>query len=119
MAESDSTRRYRMRHYSLVAVLLLSGCLGMPNSSFDIPFTGIVVPQSDFATAGWVTTAEVTLRAGQDDEARPVALLPRGTPLVPIGIVGAECDCWKVDSPAGSGWLYTRYIASRSSEALE
>lgn len=103
---------------SLVLLLLTVGC-GVPNSSFQIPFAGIVIPQFTDTGTRYVTTDEVTLRSDQEDESKPVAVLPRGTPIVPIGIVGAECDCWKVSSSAGSGWLYTRYITSENTEPTE
>jgi uncharacterized protein YraI len=79
----------------LVAGLLLTGCA------------------ADLQTAKFQTVAEVALRSGQDDESSVVAMLPKGTPVVPVGWVGAECMCWKVDTPQGTGWLYTRYVDLR------
>jgi hypothetical protein len=81
-----------------VAALMLAGC---------------AIMQSDMTTAKFQTVAEVALRSGQDDEASVVAMLPKGTPVVPVGWVGAECMCWKVDTPQGTGWLYTRYLDLR------
>ena len=65
-------------------------------------------------TAKFQTVAEVALRSGQDDDSGVVAMLPKGTPVVPVGWVGSECVCWKVDTPQGTGWLYTRYIDLRA-----
>jgi hypothetical protein len=103
-----------------VAALLLSGCTGCTPASttmFEVPYTGIVVAPPDFATAHFATAAEVVLRAGEDDESRPVAVLPRGTPVVPIGSTGGESEAWRVDTPSGAGWLYTRYIVTRNEAA--
>ena len=86
----------------LVAGLLLAGC-------FD-RFTQLALfPHSQF-----VTTADIDLRSGQDDESSIVAHLPRGTVVTPIGQVGSHCTaaCWRVDTPQGIGWLYTAYLAS-------
>ena len=83
------------------AVLLLAGC-------FDrIPQLALF-PHSQF-----VTVADVNLRSGQEDESEIVARVPKGTIVVPIGQMGSECNaCWRVNTPEGIGWLYTRYLAS-------
>jgi uncharacterized protein YraI len=82
-----------------VAALMLAGC---------------AIMQPDMTTAKFQTVAEVALRSGQDDESSVVAMLPKGTPVAPVGWVGAECVCWKVDTPQGTGWLYQRYIDLRA-----
>jgi hypothetical protein len=66
-----------------------------------------------------VTTAEVSLREGLEDETPVIAVLGEGTPVVPVGIIGSECPCWKVATPAGTGWVYTRYLAPRSFAELD
>jgi hypothetical protein len=58
----------------------------------------------------FVTTQQVDLRSSEEGEG-VVAVLPRGTPVVPDGRVGGECECWEVSTAQGSGWLYTRFIA--------
>ncbi|HVC52129.1 MAG TPA: SH3 domain-containing protein [Stellaceae bacterium] len=63
------------------------------------------------------TNATVALRSGQDDESEMVAMLPRGTPVIPVGQVGGECTCWKVETPQGTGWLYTQFISLRLSDS--
>jgi len=61
--------------------------------------------------AEFFTNADVELRSGQGEEATVVAMLPRGTPVVPAGWVGSECrSCWKVETPQGKGWVYTRFL---------
>ena len=97
----------------LILAVLLTGC--MKQFRADIPYTDLVIPAPDFSTAPFVTTAEVNLRSGLEDETEVVAVLPEGTPVVPVGI-GSECVCWKVASPQGVGWLYTRYIAGRQAD---
>lgn len=62
----------------------------------------------------FVTTADVDLRSGQEDDSSVVARLPEGTPVVPAGQVGSHCNsCWKVSTPQGTGWVYTRYLTTR------
>jgi hypothetical protein len=61
-------------------------------------------------TPEFATNAEVALRAGQSEDAPVVALLPRGTPLVPVGTIGSDCMCWKVATFAGTGWLNDWFI---------
>ena len=91
--------------FVLTAGLLLSGC-------FD-RFTQLVFfPHSQF-----VTIDDVDLRSGQDDESALVGHLPKGTIVVPIGQMGSECNsCWRVNTPEGIGWLYTRYLAPTTLE---
>jgi hypothetical protein len=99
-----------------ILAFLLAGCAGVnvTVNSLDFPPTALGWEQADFTTARFVTTAEVALRDGQEEEeAHVVAMLPEGTPLVPSGARGGECTCWRVHTPAGTGWLYTRYIALR------
>jgi hypothetical protein len=80
---------------------------------FEIPFTGIMVPTPDFASAKFETIAEVALRASEEDESRVVAVVPEHTPVVLAGTTGGECVCVRVATPQGVGWLYTRYIDVR------
>ena len=86
--------------FMLAAGLLLGGC-------FD-RFTSLVLfPHSQF-----VTIADVDLLSGQEHESSVVAHLAKGTVVTPIGQMGSECNsCWRVDSPEGIGWVYTRYLA--------
>jgi|SRR5215469_8781954 len=102
-----------MIRFFLILAVLLTGC--QKQFRADIPYTDLVIPEPDFAAARFVTTAEVNLRSGLEDETSVVAVLPEGTPVVPVGI-GSECKCWKVTSPAGVGWLYTSYIAGPLNE---
>ncbi|HML11262.1 MAG TPA: hypothetical protein VK432_10405 [Stellaceae bacterium] len=86
--------------FVLAAGLLLAGC-------FD-NFTQLAL----FPHGQFVTTNDVDLRSGQDDESSIVAHLPKGTVVTPIGQTGSECNsCWRVDTPQGIGWLYDRYLA--------
>ena len=80
---------------------------------FEIPFTGVMVPTPDFANAKFETIAEVALRASEEDESRVVATLPEGTPVVLAGTTGGECNCVRVATPQGVGWLYSNYIDRR------
>jgi uncharacterized protein YraI len=114
MAGIGSTSGSTVRRCVLIAGALLSGCTPTAVPSFEIPGTGTIVPAPDFAAAPFATTTEVSLRAGQEDDTRIIAVLPQGTPVVPAGVVGSECPCWKVATPAGTGWVYTRYLALRS-----
>jgi len=85
---------------ALLAGLLLGGC-------FD-RFTSLVLfPHSHF-----VTVADIDLRSGQEDESSVVAHLAKGTVVTPVGQTGSECNsCWRVETPQGIGWVYTRYLA--------
>jgi uncharacterized protein YraI len=114
--DADTTSRPMIRRYALVLGLILAACKQTP--TIDIPLTGIVLPEPDFANAHFVTTAEVNLRSGMEDETSVVAVLPAGTPLVKV-IVGSECTCWKVAAPQGTGWLYRSYIAMREPPEVE
>jgi uncharacterized protein YraI len=72
-------------------------------------------PASD---AEYATTAEVALLSGQGEDASIVAWLPRGTPLVPTGQVDSHgTAAWRVDTPMGTGWVYTRFISLRIPDA--
>jgi hypothetical protein len=84
----------------VTAGVLLGGC-------FDKSTAFVWFPHSPV-----VTIADVDLRSGQDDESAVVARLAKGTVVSPIGQAGSECNsCMRVDTPAGVGWLYTRYVA--------
>jgi uncharacterized protein YraI len=86
---------------AMAAGLLLTGC-------FDRFPQLALFPHSEF-----VTITDVALRSGQEDESSIVAHLPKGTVVVPIGQMGSECNaCWRVNTPEGIGWVYTRYLAS-------
>jgi hypothetical protein len=80
-----------IRRTAVLLGILLSGC--------------VEASAPDFATI-----QEVPLRLLQADESPVVAVLPRGTPVVPVGPVSSTCPCWKVRTFAGTGWLYTRFI---------
>jgi len=87
--------------FVIAAGVMLGGC-------FDRSTALVFFPHSQF-----VTVADVDLRSGQDDESSIVARLPKGTIVTPIGQSGSECNaCWRVDTPQGVGWLFTRYLAS-------
>jgi uncharacterized protein YraI len=80
---------------AILSLLLVAGCTGTPH-------------------ARYFTSADIALRAGQDDESHVIARLPRGTEVTPAGQVGSECSaCWKVKTPAGTGWVYTTYLTAR------
>jgi len=57
----------------------------------------------------FVTTDEVALRESAEDESPVIAMLPKGTPVAPVG-VNSECNCCQVDALGHTGYLYTRYI---------
>ncbi|HZT89798.1 MAG TPA: hypothetical protein VFA12_17650 [Stellaceae bacterium] len=79
------------RQALLALAVLLTGCEAGPPGEF-------------------ATNQQVTLRRWQAEDSPVVAVLPRGTPVVPVGPVSADCMCWKVSTYAGTGWLYLRYI---------
>jgi hypothetical protein len=86
--------------FVVAAGLLLAGC-------FDRFSQLTLFPHSQF-----VTVDDIDLRSGQDDESSIVAHLPKGTIVTPMGQVGSEANAtWRVDSPQGIGWVYTRYLA--------
>jgi hypothetical protein len=64
----------------------------------------------DYQNSEFTTNQDVALRAGQADDARVTATVPRGTPVERLGWVGGECECWLVATPNGVGWVYTRYL---------
>lgn len=82
----------------------------IPPAPFEVPYTGYVVGNPDFAHAPFVTNAEVALRRTEEDESSVVAMVPEGTPVVPVGSTGGECMCWRVTTPQGTGWVYNRYL---------
>jgi uncharacterized protein YraI len=87
--------------FALAVGLLLTGC-------FD-RFPQLAL----FPHAQFVTITDVALRSGQDDESSIVAHVPKGTTVVPMGPVGSETHAtWRVNTPEGIGWVYTRYLAS-------
>ena len=82
----------------LIACGLLSGCLTPAlRSVFREP------------VYNFVTTDEVGLREDPEDESHIIAILPKGTPVAPVG-VNSECNCWEVEALGHTGWLYQRYI---------
>jgi len=59
----------------------------------------------------YFTNNTVALRSSQEDDAEVVAWLPKGMQVVPDGVVGSHANStWKVDTPMGTGWVYTRYL---------
>ena len=62
-------------------------------------------------TAHFYTTQEVGLRSGQGEEASIIAFLPKDTPVQPTGMVDSHSIAsWRVDTPMGTGWVYTKYL---------
>ena len=87
--------------FLVAAGMLLAGC-------FDTSTALVWFPHSQL-----VTIADVDLLSGQDDESAVVARLAKGTVVTPIGQAGSHCNsCVRVDTPAGVGWLYTRYVTT-------
>jgi hypothetical protein len=80
-----------LRRAIFVLGALLAGCVG----TYPVEF---------------VTNQEVPLRRLEAADSAVIAVLPKGTPVVPIGPVGSNCVCWKVATYAGAGWLYTRFV---------
>ena len=83
---------------ALFAALLVTACAPPP----PLP--------AQYAAASFVTNAEVPLRFAPADTSATVALLPAGTPLLPLDTSPGK---WRVDSPLGVGWVYTGYIGAR------
>ncbi len=92
-------RRLPAVAFTVIACGLLAGCLTPPLATLFAP------PVYNF-----VTTDEVALREDAEDESHVIAMLPRGTPVAPVG-VNSECNCWQVEALGHTGYLYTRYIA--------
>jgi hypothetical protein len=80
-----------IRRAIFVLAVLLSGCV-------------------DTQPVEFATNQQVALRERQAEDSPVIAVLPKGTPVVPIGPVSSDCACWKVGTYAGTGWLYTRFI---------
>lgn len=92
--------RLKLTLILMVVGFMLAGC-------FDNFAPLVVFPHSPF-----VTIADVDLRSGQDEDASVVAHVPKGTIVNPLGQSGSECNsCMRVDTPEGSGWIFTRYLA--------
>jgi hypothetical protein len=85
--------------FTAIACAFLSGCL--------TPALQTVVRDPVY---NFVTTEEIGLREEAEDEGHIVAMLPRGTPVAPIG-VNSECNCWKVEALGHEGYVYNRYLA--------
>lgn len=87
--------------FAMAAALLLTGCFDrFPQLAF--------FPHSQF-----VAITDIELRSGQDDESSIIGHVPKGTIVVPIGQMGSENNAtWRVNTPEGIGWVYTRYLAS-------
>ena len=84
--------------FTIVACGLLAGCLTPPLATlFREP------------VYNFVTTDEIALREDAEDESHVIAMLPRGTPVAPIG-VNSECNCWQVEALGHTGYVYTRYL---------
>jgi hypothetical protein len=82
----------------VLAALLLSGCTTL----------GLAPPHQSVSI--FTTNQQVALRSSQADDSAVVAVLPKGTPVSLDGRVGSECVCWKVDTPEGTGWVYTWFL---------
>lgn len=91
-------RRLAASTFTVLASGLLAACTPALENVFRAP------------VYNFVTTDEVALRDGAEDESPVIAMLPRGTPVAPVG-VNSECNCWQVDALGHTGYLYTRYIA--------
>jgi hypothetical protein len=76
----------------IAASLLLGACAGPENSHFVTASEGVQL-HSLFSENGPVS-----------------AVLPRGTPVERLGTISSSCECWLVSTPAGAGWVYTRYL---------
>jgi hypothetical protein len=85
--------------FTFIACGLLAGCLTPPLATLVAP------PVYNF-----VTTAEIALREDAEDESHVVAMLPKGTPVAPVG-VNSECNCWQVEALGHTGYVYNRYLA--------
>jgi hypothetical protein len=92
-AAAQSTGRLVAAVVAIVAGAALGGCAPASNSSF-------------------VTNTEgVQLHSMFDENGAVTALLARGTPVERVsGGVSSSCECWLVSTPAGTGWVYTRYL---------
>ena len=65
----------------------------------------------------YFTRDDVALRSGQEDGAPIIARLPKGTEVVPVGVVSSHSNStWKVDTPMGTGWVFTRYLRLQFSD---
>jgi hypothetical protein len=83
----------------LLGTGVISGCLTEPiRTVFREP------------VYNFVTTDEIGLREEAEDEGHIVAVLPRGTPVAPIG-VNSECNCWQVEALGHTGYVYTRFLS--------
>jgi hypothetical protein len=92
-------RRLPAVAFTVIACGLLAGCLTPPLATlFREPIYN------------FVTTDEIALRDGAEDESPVVAILPKGTPVAPVG-VNSECVCWEVEALGHTGYVYTRYLA--------
>ncbi|HEV8031922.1 MAG TPA: SH3 domain-containing protein [Stellaceae bacterium] len=92
-------RRLATVAFTVIACGLLAGCLTPPLATLVAP------PVYNF-----VTTDEIALRDGAEDESPVVAILPKGTPVAPVG-VNSECVCWKVEALGHTGYVYNRYLS--------
>jgi SH3-like domain-containing protein len=91
--------------FAIVACWLLSGCTPAIESV-------LAPPKYNF-----VTTDEVALRDGPEDEDPIIAMLPAGTPVAPVG-VNSECVCWQVDALGHTGYVYNRYLTGPLFDAV-
>ena len=92
-------RRLPAAAFTIIACGLLAGCVTPPLATLFAP------PVYNF-----VTTDEIALREDAEDESHVIAMLPRGTPVAPIG-VNSECNCWQVEAAGHTGYVYNRYLA--------
>jgi hypothetical protein len=68
--------------------------------------------------AQYFTNQDVALLSGQGEDSSVVAWLPRGTPLIPAGQVNSHgMPNWKVETPMGTGWVFTRFIDMRLADS--
>ena len=85
----------------LAVGLMLAGCLDR------VPELATLFPHSQF-----VTTDDINLRSSQDVDSSIVGRVPKGTIVTPVGRTGSECHaCWEVNTPEGTGWVSTVFLA--------
>ena len=87
-----STGRSITAAAALVAGLALAGCGPASNSHLVTNIDG------------------VQLHSMIDENGPVTAVLPKGTPVERLGTISSSCECYLVSTPAGTGWVYTRYL---------
>lgn len=70
----------------------------------------------DYAAAPFRTKCKAELRTGRIAESRTLAVLPEGTPVVPIDSPPRRAEWRHVETPAGTGWIRGETIARTTSQ---